>query len=457
MKSRTKTDSAVSDIIKMEVSSLKPGQLAWKPGTTNYEAFLPEKTKPKFPHWFGTLRLLTEALLLTAFLGSFMGLIAAFLSLSTLESQTYFTGAVVGSGLLSITAVKLPRFLREWAALTLLLVPCVFAFGVLQIPVSTIALPAAILGVIIGFMSRSTAPLIASAVISLGLAYYVSPLDMDFAALSALGGANFKFSALEGAGLTALTFILVGLASQHKGRILMTLALASLYAWGAIWLWQSGLSQRGITAFAFIAGAAQYKLGKAGLDDKAFASWGFIVCGWIIASAAYILLQSGYLDPEISTTMNVGQHPSSSITWIIGVGCALSCILVAGMSRHAHSRQTALSIFLTTIALGLVPFLTFRPDLILPYMSEVPGLQVIPTIGLIMGAAGLIVSTVMILNGLRLKKNVYVLLGLLTLGAQLVMLFDPSLFNIDNLVIFGTAFLASGIFVALTIRNKAQN
>ncbi len=73
-----------------------------------------------------------------------------------------------------------------------------------------------------------------------------------------------------------------------------------------------------------------------------------------------------------------------------------------------------------------------------------------------MGATGLIVFSATITNGLRLKQNIYVLLGLLAIGAQIVLLFQPALFNLDNLVVFTTALLAAGIFLALTLRNKEQ-
>lgn len=439
---------STANTIQMDISGLKPGQMSWRPSHTSNSIetnkYTPRHPKVKRSKTYSTLLFWIEAILLTGFLGSFAGLIASFNVAASVESQIYFTASVVALGILSIAVLKLPVILREWMAFTLLAVPLIFSYGVLNFSLVSLSIPAAILGIGIGFIGRAKIPLFVAGSSLIGLAYSAAPFQPD----------TISISAFEGSILTGLIFALLGVASQRSSRAVMALALFALFIWGAIWLLKSDLSQQAVAAFIFIIGAAQYKLGEAGLDENAFASLAFITVGWFLGVIGFLWLQAGYLDSDYSRLMSVGDRPASSMTWIIGVACALACVLVAGMSRHAHSRQTALSIFLTTVALGAVPFLVFRPDLIMPYLSKIPGLPFTPTVGLVLGGCGLVVFGGQVLKGMRLNRVGYSLLGLSALGAQIVMLYRPQFLNVDSLVILTATLVASGSFYALTVRNK---
>ena len=142
--------------------------------------------------------------------------------------------------------------------------------------------------------------------------------------------------------------------------------------------------------------------------------------------------------------------------WIIGSACAVACILVAGMTRHAHKRQSWLSIFISTASLGFVPFAVFRPDLVATWASSISGFDFIPGLGLVFAACGLVAAAIMIINGLRLGKQIYLSLGLLALGAQIVLLLQPGLYRFENAVIFIGALILAGAAAFITRPLKAE-
>jgi len=180
----------------------------------------------------------------------------------------------------------------------------------------------------------------------------------------------------------------------------------------------------------------------------------FICFGWIAGFSAFLFLQHSYLSPEAHILTDIGKSAAESMAWTVGVCCALACIFASGLARHKHNRQTFLSLSLSTLALGLVPFMTFRPDSLEQLLKTTLGLSAIPTMGLILATFGFAVALTMILNGLRLRRNLYLYMGLAGLGAQFVLIFQPLLFSLDNIVIFFVSFLCAASLVSFTTPSK---
>lgn len=401
---------------------------------------------------FSSIKRLWAILISASFMISFAGLIygLGFSNSMSVITLAGFASTMTLSGFIGVCFISLPIFLKEWAALSIWLVLPVLCFAIFSIAPEKIALPSAILGIVIGALSKTKTPFIAAGICLLTLG------------CSALKFEGFmpqqpfiELSKYQNLGLVLTVLVFLGLATQLKSRVLLAFSLSSTLLWGAIWLFSSGLSLQAVAAAIFIGGAAQYKLGKAGLDNKAFAAMTFIVLGWCLGSFGYLWLQSSFLFSEMNTVMTLGDRPTTSMGWAALIGISISAILVGGMSRHAHSRQSALSIFLTTLALGSIPFMIYRPDLLVNFVSSVPGLKIIPAIGFVLAAGGVIVFASMIVNGVRLNRMLYITLGILALGTQTVLLLDPALWSIDSAVVFGASLFVVGGLLTLFVQSKS--
>jgi len=446
------------ELINEDVSSLLPGQMIWQPGRTRYEINDPRKNNKdggdgtKGPTFFSKLKRLLAILIAGSFILSFAGLIfgLGFSDSMNVLTLAGFAAVMTLTGFIVICFIKLPSLLKEWAALSLWLILPVLSLSVISLTPENIAIPSAIMGLGIGFISKTKTPLIAAGLCLLALGYITLPFDPGFEEYHLRNLTEYETLALIA---SVLGFI--GIAISVKSRLVLFLSLTSFMLWSGLWMFSTGLSQLALASLIFITGAAKYKTGKAALDNNAFGALTFITMGWLIASFGYLWLQSGYLFTENNALMSLGNTPNSSRAWMILCAVSLAAILIAGMSRHAHSRQSALSIFLTTLGLGAIPFMAYRPDIAFQYISSVPGMKTVPTVGLILAAGGIIVFTSMIVNGLRVNRKTYIALGLLALGAQLVLLLDPFLYTIDNVVVFGASLFVIGGLLTLFVQSKA--
>ena len=429
-----------ADLIKEDVSSLLPGQMAWQPGRTRYEINAPRKNNrdggngTDGPTVFSKIKRFLAFIIASAFILSFAGLIfgLGFSNSMSVLTLAGFAAVMTLTGFIAICFI-LP----------------VLSVSVIALAPEKIAIPSAIMGLAIGFISKTRTPLIAAGLCLLALGYLSLPMDTGLRDYTLNSLSKYENLALTG---TVLGFL--GVTMTVKSRLLLCLSLTTLVLWAGLWMFSTGLSQLAHASIIFIIGAAQYKMGKAGLDNKSFGALAFIVMGWCVGTFGYLWLQTGYLFSENNTVMSLGNTPDSSKPWIILCSAAVAAILVAGMSRHAHSRQSSLSIFLTTLALGAIPFMAYRPDTAFQYISSVPGLKIVPAIGLVLAAGGIVVFTAMIVNGLRLNRKTYIAIGLLALGAQIVLLLDPVLYTTDNVVVFGASLFVIGGLLTLFVQSK---
>lgn len=427
-------------------SRLKPGHMQWTPvlDTTlpTHDTHQDTPIKSKRKHSSSSIK----TLCLSLFFASLFGLFGALLA----EASNVSIAGIAAFGSLCAAASlglrQLSWRLREFLAISLLSFLSIGGVLLSGLSLPSLAIPLSLTALIVAFFSRTRLPAILGAAVLFGLAYLASPLEI----------APLKFNELQGSILTATLIFYIGLASRLRSRGVMALALTCAYLWAGIWLYNSGINYAGIAGFAFIAMAAQYKLGKAGLDDDAFGSLAFLSLGWVFGFAAFLTLQWGLISGETNTIMSVGKRPASSMAWIIGAACGAAIILVAGMARHSNNQQSWLSIYISFTALCYVPFSVFRPDIAASLFEQISGFEYLPGLALIFATCGLVVSAMMIVNGLRLNRQLYISLGLLALGAQTVMLLKSSLWTFDNTVVFLTALGIASLTAVITVRSNPK-
>ena len=427
-------------------AKLQPGHMLWQP-VSNVASSAETTSKPdnkslETRQQKGFLRMLCLAL----FFASLFGLFGALLA----EASNLSISAIAAFGSLcaaaSLTLKQLNWRLREFLSVSLLSFLSMSAVMLSDLDLPSLTIPFALLALAVSFLTRTRLPAVIGLFGLIALAYLASPMEI----------APLRFNELQGSVLTATLLFFIGLSHRLQSRSVMFLSMMSAYVWAAIWLFNSGINYTGIAGFAFIAMAAQYKLGKAGLDDDAFGSKALILSGWLIAFAAFLVLQWGFLSGENNTVLSVGKRPQTSMPWIIGSACAVACILVAGMTRHAKKMQSWASITISTVALAFVPFSVFRPDLSASWLSTIPNFDYIPGLGLIFAACGLTAAIIMIINGLRLNRQTYISMGLIGLGAQIVLLLQPDLLNFENIIVFSSALTVVFIASFFTLPSKAK-
>lgn len=446
----------IEDTLPLE---LPAGQMLWQPGKTRYEVKNPKTDGTDGTNgagggtpYFANLKRLWTILVSACFMTSFAGLIfgLGFSNSMSVITLGLFAIVMTATGFIAVCFLKLPTILKEWAALSIWLVLPVLCLSILALVPEKVALPSAILGLAIGVLSKTKTPLIAAGFCLLSFGYSLIQFEGLIPRQVTTGLSNH-----HNLGLVLTNLVFLGIAAKLKSRLVLALSLSSAILWGGIWLFSSALSLQAVAAAIFIAGAAQYKLGKAGLDNKTFAAMAFVICGWCLGSLGYLWIQSSYLITEMNTIMVSGASPITSKAWAALTVISICAILVGGMSRHAHSRQSALSILLTTVALGAIPFMVYRPDIAFHYVTTVPGLTIIPAIGFALAAGGVVVFTSMIINGVRLNIKTYIALGVAALGAQIFLLLDPLLWSVDSAVVFGASLFVVAGLLTLFVQSKS--
>lgn len=425
---------------------LKPGHMQWSPvkdaPLPTYGAQEDAAVKSNNHRSGGFVKTLCLSLFFASLFGLFGALLAEASNISIVIIAAF--GSLCAAA--SLCLRKLSWRLRELLAVSLLSFVAIGGVLLSGLTPPSLAIPLSLTGLMISFFSRTRLPALFGAAILLGLAYLASPLEI----------APLQFNELQGSILTAALVFYVGLASRLRSRSVMAFALTAAYTWAGIWLYNSGINYAGIAGFTFIAMAAQYKLGKAGLDDDAFGSLAFLSLGWVFGFTAFLALQWGLMSGENNTIMSVGKRPAASMAWIIAAACGSAIILVAGMARHSNEQQSWLSIFVSFTPLSFVPFSVFRPDLTATLFTQFSGFEYLPGVALIFAACGLVVASMMIVNGLRLNRQLYISLGLLALGAQTVMLLKSSLWTFDNTVIFLAALGIASLTAVITVRSNPK-
>ena len=75
--------------------------------------------------------------------------------------------------------------------------------------------------------------------------------------------------------------------------------------------------------------------------------------------------------------------------------------------------------------------------------DNIPGIEPVPSFGLIIGAGILAASIGMAFNGIRQKSWAMIGVGLTALSIETVIIMKPNLFTPDNIIIFVAAFIAA--------------
>jgi len=98
---------------------------------------------------------------------------------------------------------------------------------------------------------------------------------------------------------------------------------------------------------------------------------------------------------------------------------------------------------LLTVCSALIPMMMWLPNLPEVISSEVPGMNAIPAFGIMIGAGISAIAIGMTLNGMRRHSTTMIGLGLMVLITQAYLLLSPDLMSVDNIIIFGTAFISA--------------
>lgn len=196
------------------------------------------------------------------------------------------------------------------------------------------------------------------------------------------------------------------------------------------------------SAFALI-GMAHLRAGKAAEDKAVTGSNLHIYAGWSAAIIGAIIFQIFWLDSDILGASTASISAEGLQNWKLLVVACLAIIFVSGIIRYKYSQITRMGIALITLTAALMPAMLWKPDWTVAVLDGFAGMKAMPTFGVIIGAAILASSIGIILNGIRRASNIMIGLGLLGMTSQAVLLLDPAIVTVDNVVVLFTALLIS--------------
>ena len=285
---------------------------------------------------------------------------------------------------------------------------------------------------------------------------------------AALGWAMLTFSnstALTGAA-ALLPLIFAGqlfVATKIKSGVAIALTVGTAYycllSLGySLWK-EDNLPLTFAAAALFIIGVAHHRGGKAAEDNRLIGSPIHIHLGWIGAMVGAIGFQYLWLNPNVLTTSTASLSIAGMTTWRIIVITALAMIFCSGIMRYKHSQITFLGIFLLTLASAIIPMMLWIPTWPQSLASIIPGIDLMQTVGVMIGASILAMAIGMVLNGARRHSPLMIAMGLGGFVAQAYLLIKPDYLTIDNVVIFGGTCLAAlaigGVIAGSSLAHQA--
>lgn len=193
----------------------------------------------------------------------------------------------------------------------------------------------------------------------------------------------------------------------------------------------------------FIIGVAHHRVGKSAEDSKVPGSNLHIYSGWVIAMVSAVIFQFFWLNTSSAVASTALINSSGFNLWKTAVSASILVIFISGIIRFKYTQITLVGIFLLTIGSALIPLMMWFPDWPQTLAAKIPGLNTIPTFGIIIGAGIIASSLGFSLNGLRRKSYIMLFLGLSIFGVESYILLVPSLMNVDNIIIFFTTFLVA--------------
>jgi len=197
------------------------------------------------------------------------------------------------------------------------------------------------------------------------------------------------------------------------------------------------------SSLLFIIGAAHHRSGKAAEDKNIVGNNIHIYCGWFAAMVGAIIFQYFWLDPDAALASSAALSPSGLTMWKAVTGLSIMTIFISGIIRFKYTQISLPGIFLLTACSALIPLMMWVPNLPETIAADIPGVNTIPTFGVLIGAGIIAAAIGIAINGVRRNSPFMMGFGLLTLMIQAYILFSPGLITIDNIIIFFTALISA--------------
>lgn len=235
--------------------------------------------------------------------------------------------------------------------------------------------------------------------------------------------------------------------TKIRSGLAITLAVITAYYWIANVLlssWTAGNLPLTFAATAlFIIGAAHHRSGKAIEDKLITGSSVHIHAGWIAAIIGAICFQYFWLNPDAVQSSSATLSASGLAIWKSVTIGSLFIIFCSGIIRYKHAQMSLPGIFLLTAAAAIIPMMLWFPGWPQMIRTTLPGVSVMPAIGVLIGSAITASSLGMAINGVRRHSPIMMGLGILGLLVQAYLMLEPKFFSLDNIILFLCGFSAS--------------
>jgi len=295
--------------------------------------------------------------------------------------------------------------------------------------------------------------LILMSILSLAMGHALKSRIAILASISAsLLWAIISFLGLAPINNLMVLFPLLGLGQIYCGSkinsgLAIGLAVGTLY-YSLIGLlttlWANDLiSLPYASSLLFIIAVAHHRSGKAAEDSKIIGSNIHIYAGWLVAVISAALFQYFWLSPDAMPLVTETLSPIAMEAWKMSVGLSILAIFVSGIIRFKHTQITLPGIFLLTLCSALIPLMMWFPQWPETLAAGIPGIEAVPAFGLVIGAGIIAAAFGIAINGVRRKSSLMIAFGLTTLLVETYFLMRPSLFTLDNMIIFFAALLVS--------------
>ena len=356
----------------------------------------------------------------------------AFALLQSLPLITLFWPSLIIGTLLLLTAVQSEPDSRLRNISALLMVAS-FATGLaamLSINGFTLigvelALLVSVLSLVIGWMFKSTPPVLLSAFSAL---LYLANFYPELGLTTGLTDQ----ASLLGAGI--LPFIILGqiaLAQKFRSSIVLFAAIIAGYIW--LSTLTKDMPLPALAGLGFAITAAHYWLSKAWAEADKFGADIHRICAWVIALSAALYIQSIWLNVD---TGQANPLWSPNTLWWSALGIAMFTLFLAALMRYKTSHISLSGVFIVSLAAFALPLITAKPDLVYAVFDAVPGLNARPGLGLVIGAIIIAIGFIWLVGGLKRGRLLDIAIGATAIGIEALILFQPTKFNVDLGVTF---------------------
>jgi len=253
------------------------------------------------------------------------------------------------------------------------------------------------------------------------------------------------------------------LATKIRSGMAIMLAVLTAYYWITHFIfmsWNTGNLPLTFGAAAlFILGLAHHRSGKATEDKRLTGSSIHIHAGWIAAIIGAIGFQYFWLNPDALQNDTATLSVNGLVLWKSVIMASLAIIFCSAIIRYKHSRISLAGIFLLTAVSALLPLMLWFPSWPESVAKAIPGVSIMPTIGVLIGSAILAAAIGMMLNGVRRHSLFMMAMGIVVLFTQAALLVRPDILTLDNIIILIAGLLASlaigGIIAGLSLTHQA--